>query len=80
VSSVALWSYQIQIRGELADGILTEVLSEMQHAAATVEPARTTLSITLADQAALLGVLDRLHGLGLQVSELRRLPMEGAAV
>ena len=39
----------------------------------SVEPAETVLSGTLADQSALLGLLVRIHGLGLQLLQVRRL-------
>jgi hypothetical protein len=39
----------------------------------SVEPAETVLSGTLPDQSALFGLLVRIHNLGLQLLEVRRL-------
>ncbi|WP_433727666.1 hypothetical protein ACQP2Y_12985 [Actinoplanes sp. CA-051413] len=39
----------------------------------SVEPAETVLYGTLADQSALFGLLARIHDLGLQLLEVRRL-------
>lgn len=47
----------------------------------TVEPAETILYGTLHDQAELFGLLLRIHDLGLQLLEVRRLtPEESAAI
>ena len=43
----------------------------------TVEPAETVLYGTLPDQAALFGLLVRIHDLGLQLLEVRRLTEDG---
>jgi hypothetical protein len=69
---VTIWTYEIHIVGQVDDADLSEMFAELGGVSRTTEPACTLLSGTVADQAALLGVLDRLQGLGLQVRELRR--------
>ena len=45
----------------------------------TVEPAETVLYGSLPDQSALFGLLVRIHDLGLQLLEVRRLTDDGTA-
>jgi hypothetical protein len=60
--------YQLRVEGPIpAD--LVRVLGGLK---ISVEPAETVLSGTLPDQAALFGLLVRIHGLGLQLLEVRR--------
>ena len=74
VLEVAARSYEIRIRGRIPRAELEE-FENLQ--STTVEPAQTVLRGTIRDQAALQGVLARLHGLGLELLEVRRLPMPG---
>ena len=65
-------SYQIRIRGRL--GRTMRAAFPTLHAQA--DAADTVLTGTLADQAALYGVLHQIEALGLELLELRRLPGE----
>jgi len=67
-------NYQIEISGVLHDDTLAELRSELDGAFDFTDPAGTVITGTAADQAALLGVFDRLHALGLEVREFRRVP------
>jgi hypothetical protein len=69
-----LWTYQIEFSGVLDGDTLAALEDELDGAFTMTEPAGTLLTGTTADQAALLGILDRLHSLGLQVREFRRIP------
>ena len=62
--------YQIHIRGRLGRAVRAAfpALDAQAHGADTV------LTGTLADQAALYGVLARIEALGLELLEVRRLP------
>jgi hypothetical protein len=42
------------------------------------EPAQTVMWTAVADQAALVGLLDRIRALGLEVIEVRRIPDAGS--
>ena len=52
---------------------LQQQLSELEVFEATVEPTTTVLYGCLPDEAALHGVLNRVHSLGLRLVEVRRL-------
>ena len=67
---VAARSYEIRIRGHVPP----EELKEVENLRATVEPAETVLRGCVPDQAALHGILTRLHSLGLELLEVRRVP------
>jgi len=67
---VAARSYEIRIRGHVPP----EELEEVENLRATVEPAETVLRGCVPDQAALHGILTRLHSLGLELLEVRRVP------
>lgn len=67
-------TYLIELAGVLHDDTLAALKSELDGVFKVTEPAGTVITGTTADQAALLGVFDRLHALGLQVCEFRRLP------
>jgi hypothetical protein len=71
---MTLWTYQIEFSGVLDGDTLAALEDELDGAFAMTEPAGTLLTGTAADQAALLGILDRLQSLGLQVREFRRVP------
>jgi hypothetical protein len=63
-------SYEIHVRGEIP----SDALSEFEGMTTFVEPAETVLSGVVEDQAALQGVIARIHALGLELVEVRRLP------
>jgi hypothetical protein len=65
-------SYQVRIAG----AVPPELLHELGNLSMTVEPPETVLYGWLPDQSALFGLIIRLHGLGLDVIEVRRLPGE----
>jgi hypothetical protein len=66
--------YQIRIRGRL--GRTLRAAFPALHAQAAGDD--TVLTGTLADQAALFGVLHQIEALGLELLEVRRLPGEAA--
>ncbi len=68
--TVAARSYEIRIRGHVPP----EELEEVENLRATIEPAETVLRGCVPDQAALHGILTRLHSLGLELLEVRRVP------
>ena len=63
-------TFEIRVLGEIAGADLLE-LPDLD---ATREPAQTVLRGCIPDQAALHGVLQRLHSLGLELVEVRQLP------
>ena len=63
-------AFEVHVRGELP----AEALDELEHLSARVVPAETVLTGTVPDQAALLGLLGWLQSLGLEVTEVRRVP------
>lgn len=62
-------TYEIRLHGELRGADLLE----LPDLTATREPAQTVLRGYIPDQAALHGVLQRLHSLGLELVEVRQL-------
>ena len=63
-------SSEIRIRGEIpADELL-----EFENVTRVVRPATTMVRGVVADQAALRMLLQRLQGLGLELTEIRRVP------
>jgi hypothetical protein len=71
---VTVWTVEIAYRGRVPHDVLAEILSEFEFATVSIRQTNTVLTASVADQAALLGVLNRLQDLGLTLSELRRLP------
>ena len=65
--------YEIHIRGNVAEQVLVQLRAQFGHVATALEPACTLITGTVPDQAALVGLLDDLHDLGLEVRELRRM-------
>jgi hypothetical protein len=63
-------SYEIRVGGRIPDAELVE----FTNVTAVVEPAETVLRSGVVDQAGLQGILQRLHGLGLELLDVRRLP------
>ena len=66
------WVYEVYVRGLVSDEALLELSSDFGGVTVTQEPASTVLTGSVPDQAALVGLLMRLHGLGIEVRELRR--------
>ena len=66
-------SYEIRIKGRLSDSLLTA----FEGLTATVEPVETVLHGPVPDQSSLHGLLDRIQSLGLELVEIRRLPVSG---
>jgi hypothetical protein len=64
--------YAVRVRGRSSDAELAAALEGLEVA---VEPVRTVLRGRLPDQAALLGILARTRLLGLELVEVRRLPL-----
>jgi hypothetical protein len=60
--------YEIRVKGRLTPSLQ----AAFQGMTAQVEPVETVLSGTIEDQAALYGVLDHVHALGLELIEVRR--------
>jgi hypothetical protein len=67
--------YEIHIRGRVGPE-LAEVFEGLN---AEVKPVETILHGEIVDQAALHGVLDRVRALGLELTEVRRLPENARA-
>jgi hypothetical protein len=68
--------YEICVHGHLGDTIRS-AFPDLQ---ARERGGNTTLSGVFADQAALYGVLAQIEGLGLELIELRRLPIQAQAL
>ena len=65
--------YEVQVRGRLNRTLASEF--EELALAARVAPVETVLSGPVEDQAALHGLLRRIESLGLELLEVRRLPL-----
>jgi hypothetical protein len=63
-------TYQVRVSGVLP----AELLSELRDLTVSVEPPETVLHGSLPDQSAVVGLISRIHGLGLRLIEVRRLP------
>jgi len=63
--------YEIRIKGRLSDS----VLAAFEGLTATVQPVETVLHGPVQDQSSLHGLLDRIQSLGLELVEIRRLPV-----
>ena len=63
--------YEIRIKGRLSDSLL----AAFEGLTATVEPVETVLHGPVQDQSSLHGLLDRIQSLGLELVEIRRLPV-----
>jgi len=62
--------YQLRVSG----AIPSDLVRDLEGIRMTVKPAETVLYGTLPDQSALFGLLVRIHDLGLNLVEVRRLP------
>jgi hypothetical protein len=65
-------AYEIRVAGVVPDS----VLEELEGLTSTVQPVGTILYGPVPDEAALHGILNRLHAFGLRLIEVRRLPEE----
>ncbi|MGW5240307.1 hypothetical protein ACWEOW_15360 [Monashia sp. NPDC004114] len=72
------WVYEVHVLGLVTDEALLQLRSDFDGVTASTEPANTVLTGSVPDQAALVGLLERLHGLGIEVRELRRAVDESA--
>lgn len=61
--------YEIRVRGRMAPALL----ARFEGLQSQVEPVETVLHGSLADQAALHGVIDLVRALGLELVEVRKL-------
>ena len=62
--------YEIRVTGRVPADVLEEIAVPPR---VTVQPVETILRGTVADQTALNQLINRLHGLGLELTEVRRL-------
>jgi hypothetical protein len=62
-------TYEVRFAG----AVPAELLAELQGLTFTVEPPETVLYGSLPDEAALFGLISRIHSLGLHLIEVRRL-------
>jgi hypothetical protein len=67
--------YQLRISG----AVPADLIRDLAGINVTIEPAETILYGTLHDQSALFGLLIRIHDLGLQLVEVRRLAHDETA-
>jgi len=65
-------TYQVRVSGLIP----AEVLSELRDLTVSIEPPETVLHGSLPDQSAVVGLISRIHGLGLRLIEVRRLPAD----
>ena len=66
------WTYDVRVVGTVSDEVLAAVQAEFGDVAAVLEPPSTLIRSTVPDQAALIGMLTQLQGLGLNIYEVRR--------
>jgi len=62
--------YEIRVRGRVSAALL----DSFEGMASELEPVETVLHGPVRDQAELHGLIDRIHALGLELIEVRRLP------
>jgi hypothetical protein len=65
-------TYEVRISGVVP----AELLSELHDLTVSVVPSETVLQGSLPDQSAVVGLISRIHGLGLRLIEVRRLPAD----
>ena len=68
--------YEIEMHGPVTEEMLADLMVGDDLAAVTVEPAGSVLTTGPTDQAALIGLLERLQDLGLTVQGLQAVPGE----
>jgi hypothetical protein len=69
---MAATTYQVRVSGRIP----IELLPELRSLTISVEPPETVMRGSLPDQAALFGLIMRMHGMGLRLIEIRRLSPE----
>jgi hypothetical protein len=62
-------TYQVRVSGTIP----AELLVELNELTVSVEPPETVLHGSLPDQSAVVGLISRIHSLGLRLIEVRRL-------
>ena len=67
-------TYEVRVSGVIP----AQLLSELHDLTVSVEPPETVLHGSLPDQSAVVGLISRLHGLGLRLFEVRRLQPDEA--
>ena len=65
-------TYQVRISGVIP----AEMVAELRGLTVSVEPPETVLHGSLPDQSAVVGLISRIHGMGLRLIEVRRLPAD----
>jgi len=65
-------TYQVRVSGVLP----ADLLWELRDLTVSVQPPETVLHGSLPDQAAVVGLISRIHALGLRLIEVRRLPAD----
>jgi hypothetical protein len=63
-------SYEIRVKGRVSRALL----DSFDNMDSELEPVETVLHGPVRDQAELHGLIDRIHALGLELVEVRRLP------
>jgi hypothetical protein len=63
-------TYQVRVSGVIP----ADLLAELHDLTVRVEPPETVLHGSLPDQSAVVGLISRMHSLGLRLIEVRRLP------
>ena len=61
--------FEIRVAGVLPP----DVLEELEHLRVVTQPTETVLQGPVTDQAALIGIINRLQGLGIELREVRQL-------
>lgn len=67
------WVYEVQVVGPVSESDLARIDAEVGTVLVTTQPVTTVIGGSVADQSGLVGLLDLMHALGLQVWGLRRL-------
>jgi hypothetical protein len=66
-------TYEVEVVGSIDQDLLSRLRAEIGDLSVATEPAGTLIVASGADQAALLGLIDRVHDLGLDIREVRLL-------
>lgn len=69
------FEFEIRVAGVLPP----DVLEELEHLRVVTRSTETVLQGPVADQAALVGIINRLQGLGIELREVRQLGAGGPA-